>query len=51
MTLPSIQPRPCTDSNYRGQHAPAERVALVMSLPTALKSALQGARVLQKEGV
>ena len=32
MTLPSIQPRPCTDSNCRGQHAPAERVALAMSL-------------------
>ena len=32
MTLPSIQPRPGTDSNCRGQHAPAERVALAMSL-------------------
>ena len=32
MTLPSIQPQPCTDSNCRGQHAPAERVALAMSL-------------------
>ena len=32
MTLPSTQPRPCTDSNCRGQHAPAERVALAMSL-------------------
>lgn len=32
MTLLSIQPRPCTDSNCRGQHAPAERVALAMSL-------------------
>ena len=32
VTLPSIQPRPCTDSNCRGQHAPAERVALAMSL-------------------
>ena len=27
MTLPSIQPRPCADSNCRGQHAPAERVS------------------------
>ncbi len=32
MTLPSIQPRPCTDSNCRAQQAPAERVALAMSL-------------------
>ena len=32
MTLPSIQPRPCTDSSCRGQHAPDERVALAMSL-------------------
>ena len=32
MALPSIQPRPCTDSNCRGQHAPAERVALAVSL-------------------
>ena len=32
MTLPSTQPRPCTDSNCRGQHAPAERVALAMAL-------------------
>ena len=32
MTLPSTRPRPCTDSNCRGQHAPAERVALAMSL-------------------
>ena len=28
----SIQPRPCADSNCRGEHAPAERVALAMSL-------------------
>ena len=28
----SIQPRPCTDTNCRGQHAPAERVALAVSL-------------------
>ena len=32
MALLSIQPRPCTDSNCRGQHAPAERVALAESL-------------------
>ena len=32
MTLLSIQPRPCTDANCRGQHAPAERVALAMCL-------------------
>ena len=35
MTLPSTQPRPCTDSDCRGQHAPAERVALAMSLCSA----------------
>ena len=28
----STEPRPCTDTNCRGQHAPAERVALAMSL-------------------
>ena len=32
VTLPSIQPRLCTDSNCRGQHAPADRVSLAMSL-------------------
>ena len=32
MTLPSIQPRPCTDPDCREQHAPAERVAMAMSL-------------------
>ena len=32
MALLSIQPRPRTDPNCRGQHAPAERVALAMSL-------------------
>ena len=32
MALLSIQPRPCTDSNCRGQHAPAERVELAESL-------------------
>lgn len=35
MALQSIQPQPCTDSNCRGQHAPAERVALAMSLCSA----------------
>ena len=32
MALQTIQPRPCTDPNCRGQHAPAERVALAESL-------------------
>ena len=32
MTLVSIEPRPCTDPGCRGGHAPAERVALAMSL-------------------
>ncbi len=32
MAFLSVQPRPCTDPNCRGQHAPAERVALAMSL-------------------
>ena len=32
MTLVSTEPRPCTDPGCRGQHAPAERVALAMSL-------------------
>ncbi len=31
----SIQPQPCTDPDCRGQHAPAERVALAMSLCSA----------------
>ena len=31
MALLSIRPRPSTDSNCRGQHAPAERAALAMS--------------------
>ena len=35
MALLSIQPRPCTDANCRGQHAPAERLALAMSLCSA----------------
>ena len=32
--LPS-EPQPCTDPNCRGQHAPAERVALAVSLCAA----------------
>ena len=32
MAFLSIQHQPCTDSNCRGQHAPAERVALAESL-------------------
>ena len=35
MELPPAQPQPCTDPNCRGQHAPAERVALAMSLCAA----------------
>ena len=31
----SIQPRPCADPNCHGEHAPAERVALAMSLCSA----------------
>ena len=40
MELPSTQPRPCTDPNCRGQHAPAERVALAVSLCAARGSKL-----------
>ena len=32
MAVMSIQPRPCTDPTCRGQHAPADRVALAASL-------------------
>ena len=32
MALPSIQPQPCADPNCRGRHAPAERLALAVSL-------------------
>ena len=32
MAHASIRPKPCTDPNCRGRHAPAERVALAMSL-------------------
>ena len=32
MSNPSIQPTTCTDSNRRGKHAPAERVALATAL-------------------
>ena len=35
MTPRSIEPRPCTDPGCRGGHAPAERVALAMSLCSA----------------
>ena len=35
MALLSIQARPCADPSCRGQHAPAERVALAMSLCSA----------------
>ena len=35
MALLSIPPRPCADPNCREQHAPAERVALAMSLCSA----------------
>ncbi len=32
MELPLAQPQPCTDPKCRGQHAPAERIALAASL-------------------
>ena len=32
MMLASIESSPCADPNCRGQHAPAERVAIAMSL-------------------
>ncbi len=35
MTLAPVEPRPCADPNCRGQHAPAERVALAKSLCSA----------------
>jgi Fur family zinc uptake transcriptional regulator len=35
MTLVSIEPRPCADPDCRGTHAPAERIALAMSLCSA----------------
>ncbi len=35
MARTSIQPRPCTDTNCCGQHAPAERIALAVSLCSA----------------
>ena len=35
MELRRTQPQPCTDPNCRGQHAPAERVALAVSLCAA----------------
>lgn len=35
MPLATVEPRPCADPDCRGQHAPAERVALAKSLCTA----------------
>ena len=35
MALLSVQPKPCADPNCRGQHAPAERVALAVALCSA----------------
>ena len=35
MELPTTRPQPCNDPNCRGQHAPAERVALAKSLCAA----------------
>ena len=35
MALATIEPRPCTDPGCSGQHEPAERVALAMSLCNA----------------
>ncbi len=35
MELPTTRPEPCNDPNCRGQHAPAERVALAKSLCAA----------------
>lgn len=32
MTISLIQPQPCTDPNCHGQHVPAERIALAVSL-------------------
>ncbi len=32
MTVSSIQPQPCSDPDCHGQHTPAERVALAMSI-------------------
>ena len=40
----AIRPRPCTDPNCRGQHAPAERVALAVSLCDARGAHLTKAR-------
>ena len=40
MELSTTQPRPCTDPNCRGQHMPAERVALAVSLCAARGSKL-----------
>ena len=35
MELPTTRPQPCNDPDCRGPHAPAERVALAMSLCAA----------------
>lgn len=35
MARASVEPRPCADPTCRGEHAPAERVALAMSLCSA----------------
>ena len=35
MAPSSIEPRPCADPNCRGRHAPAERLALAVSLCSA----------------
>ncbi len=32
MTEPATRPRPCTDPDCRGQHAPGERIALAVSI-------------------
>ena len=44
MELPPTQPQPCTDPNCRGQHAPAERVALAVSLCAARGNKLTALR-------
>ena len=44
MNPPSTKPQPCTDSNCRGPHVPAERVALAMSLCDARGTQLTALR-------
>ena len=41
---PPTQPQPCTDPGCRGQHAPAERVALAVSLCAARGNKLTAIR-------